>query len=130
MEIPVPADETVLNDGYAIVDSEARCKQTPETWGHPPKQALRMIRPGWFVKVAVESIDAPTSNTGERFWCRVEEVTNSGYQVVVQQDMVRTRFHGLVDKDELQVEGRHIFGILDNTMQSVWEALFGGWTNN
>jgi len=106
-----------MNPGWTIIDSEKRATNYPN-WAHTPKVVLDKIKPGYYVKIALASALWP----GEWFWCRVFQVSETGFRVVVSQDMIYGNVHGVNDRQEMFIERRHVLGVLDGNMESVWEA--------
>ena len=103
---------------FTLIDSLQRAAEHPETWAHPPQQALDKIKPGYFVKVGVTHRDLPS----ERLWGIVKDNTGADITIEINQDLVCSQHHGLCDKDVLLVQQRHIFGIVDNRGASIWQA--------
>jgi hypothetical protein len=108
-----------IKAGFSLIDSEARHRAHPERWDYPRALiALGIIRRGWLLKIGIENRADPITDpehpplSGERFWCRVQEVTQSGFVVKVEQsDMLCSEWHGIEDGDILTVERRHILDV-------------------
>jgi hypothetical protein len=97
-----------MEPGYSLIDSEAQHRAHPKTWDHPDTERLDRIGPSWLVKIGV----CHPSRMGERFWCRVKQVTRDGFVVRVQQpDMWCGDLDGIEDEDMLTVERRHILDL-------------------
>jgi hypothetical protein len=92
-----------IKPGFNLIDSEARHRANPERWDYPMALiALGIIQRGWLLKIGIENRVNPITDTdhpplsGERFWCRVQEVTRSVFVVKVEQaDMLCSGWHGI-----------------------------------
>lgn len=85
--------------------------QHQDSFGAPDKAALESIRPGCFIKVCAEG-----QGKAERFWVLVTKVehTPSGprYTGEVNNDLVRTAFHGLASGDTVVVDHCHVYAVM------------------
>ena len=89
----------VIKPPYELIDSEKRAQKHPNTWAHPPAQALNLIVEG----------------------CYVQAMTPTGMIVKVEQvDMLRPDLHGVNDEDVLEIEPRHVFGIVDGAALAIF----------
>jgi hypothetical protein len=104
-----------MKNGYGLFDSERKSKTHPDAWEHPPQESLDQIQPGYFVKVGVIHPKFP----GERFWGVVRATSPTTITVQIDQNLV-CKEHGLNHQDELDIEQRHIFGIVDPRGAAVW----------
>lgn len=108
----------VPSNGYALFDSEAKAKTHPDQWEHPPQSAIDQIQAGYLVNVGVTHAKL----AGERFWGVVMEGNGTAFTVQIDQKLVCSKEHGLNYKDDVVIEGRHIFGIVNAQGQTVWPA--------
>jgi hypothetical protein len=106
----------VPTNGYALFDSERKAKAQPDHWEHPSKEVLDRIVVGYMVNVGVTHPDS----AGERFWGIVREVAATGITIEIDQKLVCSKEHGLNYKDDVRVEPRHVFGIIDAGGATVW----------
>jgi hypothetical protein len=104
------------SNGYTLFDSERKSKTHPEHWEHPPAEALDRIQPGFVVNVGVTHPES----AGERFWGVVQGMDDAGITIQIDQKLVCSKEHGLNYKDDVCVERRHIFGIIDAQGGTVW----------
>jgi hypothetical protein len=112
-----------LAEGCSLIDSWARHRAHPDTWDHPTAEELDRIAPGWLVKIGLEHPSKAGRACGERFWCRVREVTGSGIQVRIEQILVNSDLHGLDYEDVLTVERRHVLDIHPEQLKDSAEIL-------
>jgi hypothetical protein len=105
-----------MKNGYVLFDSERKAKTHPDAWEHPSEDALRGIEAGYLVNVGVTH----AKSAGERFWGVVREVNGDAIRIQIDQKLVGGKEHGLNYQDELCVERRHVFGIVDARGQTVW----------
>ena len=77
----------------------------------PDKGDLEAIRPGTFIKVCAEG-----KGKAERFWVMVTKVeptpTGPRYTGEVNNDLLRTEFHGLACGDIVEVDFRHVYAVM------------------
>ena len=106
----------VPSNGYTLFDSERKAKTQPDHWEHPPREVLDKIAPGYMVNVGVTHPES----AGERFWGVVRAVDGTGITIEIDQKLVCSKEHGLNYKDDILVEPRHIFGIIDAAGATVW----------
>ena len=59
---------------------------------------------------------------GERFWGLVKEKNGANIVIQVDQDMLYTDQHGVMDQDVLIVQEQNIFGVMDATGVPLWVA--------
>ena len=104
--------------GFTLIDSAQRSKDHSDTWAHPGSDVLRSIQVGYFVKVGVTHVDL----NGERFWGVVKARIGDDILIQIDQDLNQGDHHGLADKDILLVHEENIFGIVDASGATVWEA--------
>jgi hypothetical protein len=57
---------------------------------------------------------------GERFWGIVQEVSGPAITIQIDQKLVCCKEHGLNYKDDVAVERRHVFGIVNARGETVW----------
>lgn len=107
-----------MKNEYALFDSERKAKAHPDAWDHPPQEALDQIRPGYLVNVGVIHAKLP----GERFWGVVQDVAGAAITIQIDQKLVCGNDHGLSYQDQISVEPRHIFGIVNAQGKTVWPA--------
>ncbi len=94
-------------NGFTLIDSEQRQKDHPDTWSHLSISALKQIVPGFLVKIGV----CHPIEDGERFWAIVQEKSDQGIRVKVDNDLFLSDKHGIRIDDELLVQEKHIFDI-------------------
>src|SRR5260370_10236947 len=80
-----------LDKGVSLINSEEQERLYPDTWQHPAASTLTAIRKGDIVKVGVEGPEFG----GERFWTIVQEVSEAGLLVSVNNKLLFTSRHGL-----------------------------------
>ena len=61
-------------------------------------------------------------SAGERFWGIVRGVDGNTMTIEIDQKLVCSKEHGLNYKDDVCVEPRHVFGIIDAGGATVWPA--------
>jgi len=85
--------------------------QNQNSFEAPDKADLDSIRPGSFIKVCAEA-----QGKAERFWILVTKVEQSPtgplYTGEVNNDLLRTEFHGLAYGDIVQVDFRHVYAVM------------------
>jgi hypothetical protein len=106
----------IPSNGYVLFDSERKAKAQPDAWDHPPREVLDRIQPGDLVNVGVTH----TKLAGERFWGIVQEISGAAMIIQIDQKLVCCKEHGLNYKDDVSIERRHIFGIVNGQGQTVW----------
>jgi hypothetical protein len=106
----------VPSNGYVLFDSERKSKTHPDAWDHPAKDVLDQIQPGYLVNVGVTHAKL----AGERFWGIVREINGSSITIQIDQKLVCCKEHGLNYKDDVSIEMRHVFGIVNAQGKTVW----------
>src|SRR5262252_5503693 len=97
-----------MTNDYQLIDAEEQHRAHPDTFELPEAEWFEVIDAEWFIKIGVSN----GVRGGERFWCRIVEVTRDGFVVRVQEpDMIWSELHGIEDGDVLAVERRHIMGV-------------------
>ena len=90
----------------------------------PSFSDLEKIQPGYFVQIGVrprtKSIDGPLYS--ERFWGFVRRRDGDAITISVKQDMVYTSYHGIKNKDVLEITTSNVLRILNGDWQVVWDA--------
>src|SRR5260370_41614749 len=115
-----------LEGGFTLINSEEQERLYPATWQHPAARTLTAIRKGDIVKVGVEGPEFG----GERFWTIVEEVSEAGFVVSVNNRLLFTSGHGLKLGDSLFVARQHIIDVwFDSRQQKVADASGNGFEN-
>jgi hypothetical protein len=103
-------------NGYVLFDSERKSKADPDAWDHPPQEVLDRIQPGYLVNVGVTHVKL----AGERFWGIVREINGSAITIQIDQKLVCCKEHGLNYMDDVSIEMRHVFGIVNAKGETVW----------
>jgi len=101
-----------LTNGFALINSEERGRQYPDTWSHPTKEVLDSICPGDTIKVGVERLGT-TGLCGERFVAVVLAVLDTTFLVEVDDVLLSRVNHGLKFKDKIVVGRQHVIEVYD-----------------
>jgi len=103
MRTQLAAGQKIRRD---LINAELRHQTDPNTWDLPTAEALRGIRLGQNIKVGVEG---PWG--GERFWCTVLAVSETGYLLKVNNGLIFTAKHGLQYGDVVSASSKHIINV-------------------
>jgi len=96
-----------MTNDYQLIDAEAQHRAHPDTFELPEAEWFEVIEPGWLIKIGV----CHPAQPGESIWCRIRHVTESGFRVVVNQQLFCSDLHGIDYGDALTVERRHILAV-------------------
>lgn len=97
---------------FTMLDAQELARLHPKTFEAPSQGDLATLKPGDFVKICVEVIkEDGAPGRGERFWVRLTKVgeTLTG---TIDNELLFTDLHGLVLRDEISFERRHVYNFM------------------
>lgn len=82
-----------------LLDAQQRHREYPRTFSVPDKMVLQTLSRGDYAQVCADR---------ERFWVLITEVVKTGFQGVIENDLICTSAHHLADGDRIFFEAQNI----------------------
>lgn len=87
-----------------FVDAQEMAAQHPDTFKVPTATVLATVKKGSYVKICAEE---------ERFWVKIERILDDKIEGVIDNNLVRTKSHGLKCYDRVRFTSSNIYQILE-----------------
>jgi DNA-binding protein YbaB len=92
-------------------DAQQMKKNFPQTFEAPSQEELDSLKINDSIKVAVLFDSKGNDVTAERFWVLITKIENDTITGTVDNDLVKTVFHGLKLDDTITFEKKNIYSI-------------------
>lgn len=92
-------------------DAQQLKKEFPQTFEAPSQEELDSLKINDSIKVAVLFDSKENTATAERFWVLITKIENDTVTGTVDNELVKTAFHGLKLDDTITFEKKNIYSI-------------------